>query len=608
MADSTKGTENNDSLENINDWYFVTEAECVDCVDSVDSLSEIFDADTDSNVSNLIDDLEPVSQGNSLALFNSQVTEDCNNAISELKRKYIGSPDHTLDKLSPRLQEVHISPQRVSKRRLFEDSGLGEDETSNAVTQNAVSQVDTSLPCSLISKVNSSEDVDILHSSNRKATLLYKFKDKYNVSFCELTRNFKSNKTCTPNWIVAVFAVAEEVIEASKTTLQQYCDYLQVIPSDFSAVYLLEFKNTKNRETVLNLFKNTLNIPETHVLCEPPRIRSTAAALYFYRKAIANIGFKVGIFPQWIVSLTTVSHQLAAAENFKLSEMVQWAYDNDYTEESEIAFYYAQYAEENTNAAAFLQSNQQVKYVKDCCQMVRMYKRQERRNMTMGQWIKKCCEEYSDGDSWKTIVKFLTYQGINFLSFLISLKQFLKNTPKKSCIVIYGPPDTGKSHFCFSMVKVLHGKIISFMNKNSHFWLTPLLEGKVGLLDDATYPCWTFLDTYMRNAFDGNVVSVDVKHRTLQQVRLPPMLVTTNVAVPKESSLVYLHSRLTCIEFPNKMPVNSMGVPLYNITTECWAMFFRKFFRQLELSEDDGDSTDAGRPFCCTARETNDSN
>jgi len=602
MADSTKGTDNSESMDNLSDWCFVTEAECVD---DVDSLSEIFDAETGSDISNLIDDLEPESQGNSLALFNSQVTEDCNNAISELKRKFIGSPEQSLDKLSPRLQAVHISPQRLSKRRLFEDSGLGDDEATNAVTP--FTQVDN-LPSTSLGTQPDDLENSILHTANRKATFLCKFKEKFNVSFCELTRSFKSDKTCTQNWVIAVFTVAEELIEASKTTLPQYCDYLQVIPSDFTALYLIEFKNSKNRETVFNLFKNLLNIPEVHLLCEPPRIRSTAAALYFYRKAVAEVGFKQGTFPHWITSLTTVSHQLAAAETFKLSDMVQWAYDNDYVDECEIAYYYAQYADENSNAAAFLQSNQQVKFVRDCCQMVRMYKRQEKRNMSMGKWIKRCFDEYEEGDKWKIIVKFLTFQGVNFLTFLIALKQLLKNVPKKSCMVIYGAPDTGKSHFCFSLMKLLQGKIISFMNKSSHFWLTPLLEGKIGLLDDATYQCWLFLDTYMRNAFDGNPVSVDVKHKHLQQIKLPPMFVTTNIDVAKEPTLKYLHSRLTCIEFPNKMPVNERGDPLYDITTECWAMFFRKFFSQLELSDDDGDSTDSGRPFCCTARETNDSN
>ena len=597
MGENTKGTENSDLLDNMNDWCIVE----ADCVDSVDTFSELFDAETGSNVSNLIDDdLIPEDQGNSLAVYNSQVNEECETAIAVLKRKFIASPDRSLESLSPRLQAVHISPQRLIKRKLFEDSGIGDDEAATSLTQ-----VDAS---NEIDKPSISQEQNaILRSCNQKATLLAKFKHKYNVSFCELTRNFKSDKTCTHNWIIAVFAVAEELIEASKITLLQHCEYIQIVPSDFSALYVIEFKNTKNRETVIKLFNSVLSIQECQLLCEPPRNRSTAAALYFYKKAIADVGYKSGAYPQWIASQTILSHQLAAAESFKLSDMVQWAYDNDYTEECEIAFYYAQYADENSNAAAFLESNQQCKYVRDCCAMVRMYKRQELKNMTMGQWINKCCSSITEGD-WKLIAKFLKFQGVNFLSFLIALKQFCKGIPKKTCIVIYGPPDTGKSFFCFNLIKLLRGKIVSYMNKQSHFWLMPLSDGKIGLLDDATYSCWQFLDTNMRNAFDGNLVSVDIKHKSLQQMKLPPMIITTNVAVPKEPTLKYLYSRLTCFEFPNAMPFDDVGNPIFNITTECWAMFFRKFFNQLELSEEDGDSTDTDRPFRCTTRNSNDSN
>lgn len=596
MGEPTKGTETSESLENLSEWYLISEA---DCVDNTETLSDLFDAETASDVSNLIDDL-PVDQGNSLALYNTQITAECNAAIADLKRKFIASPEHSVENLSPRLQAVHISPQRQIKRRLFEDSGLGEDEATTSFTQVDSSNV-------LASTTVSQEEFTILHSANQRATLLAKFKDKYNVSFCELTRTFKSNKTCTHNWMIVVFAVAEELIEASKTILQQHCEYIQIVPSDFSALYVTEFKNTKNRETVIHLFKSILTIQEHQILCEPPRHRSTAAALYFYKKAIAGVGFKYGAYPQWIASQTILSHQLAAAETFKLSDMVQWAYDNDFTDEAQIAYYYAQYAEENGNAAAFLQSNQQYKYVKDCSAMVKMYKRQELRNMSMGQWIQKCCADYKDGSEWKAIAQFLKFQNVNFISFLIALKNFFKGIPKKTCIVIYGAPDTGKSFFCFNFIKLLHGKIVSYMNKQSHFWLMPLVDGKIGLLDDATFQCWTFLDVNMRNAFDGNMVSIDIKHKNLQQLKLPPMLITTNVEVPKEPTLKYLYSRLTCFEFPNKMPFDESGNPVFNITTESWAMFFRKFFNQLELTEEDGDSADSGRAFCCTTRQANDS-
>ena len=129
MGDHSKGTKNNDSLDKISDWCLL-EAECVD---SMDSLSELFEGDTASNISNLIEDLD-VEEGNSLALYNTQVTDECNRSIAELKRKFIASPVRSVADLSPSLQAVHISPQRQSKRRLFHDSGIC-DETTNSVTQ-----------------------------------------------------------------------------------------------------------------------------------------------------------------------------------------------------------------------------------------------------------------------------------------------------------------------------------------------------------------------------------------------------------------------------------------------------------------------------------------
>ena len=601
MADLPKGIENINDIENIetvDEWCFISKAECVD---SVDTLSELFDADSvATNISNLIEDFEEQDEGNSLALYNQQVREECDRAVENLKRKFIASPQRSIEELSPRLQAVHISPQRLSKRRLFVDSGI-EDETAN-------SNVQVDLPDSIVAGKHgcSNEELFVLHNSNQKATMLAKFKQSFNVSFTELTRSFRSNKTCNHNWIVVAFAVAEELVEASKTILQQHCEYIQIIPADFTVMYLVEFKSTKCRETVTKLFSTFLNISELQMLTDPPKNRSTAAAIYFYKKSLANIGFRFGITPEWITSLTVVDHQTASAETFELSQMIQWCYDNDYTDEPAIAYNYALYAETNSNAAAFLKSNQQLKYVKDACQMVRMYKRQEQRNMSMAAWINKCCGSVELGDGWRTIVKFLNYQHINILSFLIALKQFFKNIPKKSCIVIYGPSDTGKSYFCFNLVKFLQGAIVSYMNKNSHFWITPLLEGKVGFLDDATPACWQFLDANMRNAFDGNYVSIDVKHRALQQVKLPPMFITTNVNVTTDDSLKYLVSRLNCFEFPNKLPLDERGNPLYKLTTETWAMFFRKFSSHLELVEDEGDG-DPGNPdrsFCCTARHS----
>jgi hypothetical protein len=598
MADP-KGTENNENNDCVDgSWYLVSEAECVE-----DTLCDLFDESTnDSVVSNLIDDSESLLQGNSLALFNNQASEESDRCIQELKRKYIVTPEKQILELSPRLSAVHITPERASKRRLFIDSGLGEDEAeSNSV------QVDSlSISNQAGNKNGAQIECDyILHSSNTKAALLSKFKIKFAVAFNELTRSFKSDKTCSTNWVVSVLGISEDLRDASKTLLQQHVDFVQVISADFAVLYLIEFKATKNRETVMKLLGSMLNAKEEQILCEPPKLKSTAAALFFYKRIITDMCFKYGIMPAWMTRLTMVDHQAATAETFKLSEMVQWAYDNDFTDESMVAYNYACYAEENCNAAAFLASNCQVKYVKDCVAMVRMYKRQEMKSMTMSEWINKCCKEDSSGDDWKEIIQYLKYQGVNILEFLIALKQFFKCIPKKMCLVFYGPPDTGKSLFCFKLVQFLKGQVVSFVNKSSQFWLMPLQDAKVGLLDDATYSCWLYLDTYLRNAFDGNMFSLDVKHKNLLQTKLPPMIITTNVEVPADESLFYLRSRLTCFNFPNKLPLNETNEPLFSFSDKSWTSFFRKFWRQLDLQEDAArDPGESERPFCCTARNS----
>lgn len=596
-----------DKGTNDSEWFIIKEAECVD---DLDALDDIFEKSTDgSNISQLIDDgdVDSENEGNSLALFNKQVTEECDTALQALKRKYV-SPQHSVADLSPKLQEISISPRKPSKRRLFVvDSGIEEDEAENTVEQVPSETVDAE---NVAGKNGAAlANLDLLRSNNRKATALAKIKDLFGVPYNELVRNFKSDKTCNISWVIVVLNAMDEVLEASKITLQQHCNFIQVIISGFSGLYLVEFKSSKSRETVIKLICNLMNVHEWQVLCDPPKIKSVATALYFYKKSIANASFSFGTTPNWLAQQMLVDHQMAAAaENFQLSYMIQWAWDNNLTDEPEIAYQYALCADTDTNAAAFLNSNNQVKYVKDCSYMVKQYRRQQMKNMTMAEWIFDCCDRCKTIGDYKPIVNFLKYQQVNFLQFLIILRTFLQGIPKKNCFVIYGPPDSGKSYFAFSFMNFIRGRVVSLLNRNSQFFLQPLLEAKVGFMDDVTYPAWQYMDLNMRNALDGNMMSVDAKHRAPIQFKLPPLMVTTNVDVKAEVSLKYLHSRVQCLEFPNKMPFNDDGVPTYEITDAEWTCFFRKFARQLDLQEEEGNGEPrvTDRAFCCTTRKTND--
>lgn len=594
MAELPKGTDVSiDNVETDSSWFVVTEAECINDLDSFETL---FEESTDgSQISDLIDDVDDASQGNSLAFFNSQLAEDCNKAITDLKRKYLTSPQQCVAELSPRLEAVKITGEGKSKRRLFQDSGIEEDEIAS--TSQVLSETNKSIPA------DTDETLDLLKCNNRKATFLSKFKEVFAVSFNELTRLYKNDKTCSVCWVVAVCNASEELVNSSKTLLQPHVEFVQIITVGFYALMLIEFKTGKSRETVTNMLCKLLNVKDYEVMCQPPRLRSVAVALYFYKRSLSNVSFKYGEFPEWLAKQILLDHNVGSQESFSLSDMVQWAFDHEYLDESEIAYNYALAATENANAAAFLQSNNQAKHVKDCAIMVKHYKRYEMRQMTMAAWIYKCCLEYDDTADWKPIAHFLKYQGINFLEFLIAFKPFLKGIPKKNCMVFWGPPDSGKSMFCFSLLKFFKGKVISYMNSQSHFWLMPLSDCKLGLLDDATYPCWQYMDVHLRNAMDGNAMSIDLKHRAPVQLNLPPLLVTTNTDVLKEQSLKYLHSRIKCFNFPHKVPTLETGEIAYKITNINWACFFRKFATHLELREEDGgDTGNINTTFQCTTR------
>ncbi|ANG08941.1 E1 [Human papillomavirus type 183] len=596
MAD-VKGTKNSDSLEGTSSWFIVDQAECID---SLDSLEELFEESTnESIVSNLIDDGEILEQGNSLALYNAQAAVECDTAIAALKRKYTKSPEQAVAELSPQLQAVKISSQRNSKRRLFQDSGVVEDEAENSFTQ--VESTENTRQCINDKTVNNL--LNVLKSTNSKAVLYNKFKDIYGISYVELVRSFKSDKSCNPNWVVVVFYAVDEVIEASKILLQKHCSYIQLKQLAYITQYLVQFNSSKSRETVLALFSSMLNIDKMQMLADPPKIRSVPVAVSFYKNTLSGNVYSFGELPSWIAQQTLLTHELPAlTETFELSKMVQWAYDNDFTDDCDIAYNYASIASEDPNASAFLKSNNQVKHVRDCSIMVKMYKRKEMKDMTMAQWIYKCCDNCNEEDDWKSIAHFLKYQHINILSFLIALKLFFRCTPKKSCIVIWGPPDTGKSHFCFSLIRFLKGNVVSFINRSSHFWLQPLRDCKIGFMDDASYLCWSYLEQNMRNAFDGNYFCVDAKHKAPMQLKLPPMFITTNVNVMGEVTLKYLHSRLQCFEFPNALPFDNDGTPLYKFTDGAWKSFFRKLGAQLDLKQPEADENGVpGRPFRCTA-------
>lgn len=602
MADD-KGTKY-DPKEGCSDW-FVLEAECSDT--SLDGdLEKLFEEGTDTDISDLIDN-EDTIQGNSRELLCQQESEESEQQIHWLKRKYISSQE--VLQLSPRLQSISISPQHKSKRRLFEqDSGLelsfneAQDLTQQTVEVPATNSGPPEQGAKGLGIVK-----DLLKCSNVKAMLLAKFKDAFGVGFMELTRQYKSNKTCCRDWVVTVYAVQDELLESSKQLLMKHCAYIWLHQIPPMCLYLLCFNVGKSRETVLRLLINILQVADVQILAEPPKLRSTLSALFWYKGSMNPNVYAHGEYPEWIMTQTMINHQTAETTQFDLSTMVQYAYDNDLSDEAEIAYHYAKLADTDANARAFLQHNSQARFVKECAIMVRHYRRGEMKEMSISAWIHRKLQVVEGEGHWSDIVKFVRYQNINFIEFLNAFKSFLQNTPKRSCLLFYGPPDTGKSMFTMSLIKLMKGKVLSFANYKSTFWLQPVADTKLVLIDDVTYVCWDYIEQYLRNALDGNTVCLDMKHRAPCQIKFPPLMLTSNIDIMKEEKYRYLHSRIKAFAFPHKFPFDSDNKPQFKLTDQSWKSFFERLWRQLELSdqEDEGDDGYTQRTFQCTTRESN---
>ncbi|AUT11897.1 E1 [Leptonychotes weddellii papillomavirus 1] len=579
-----------DKKGTVDDWVLL-EAECSD-VD--ETFEELFDKSSASDISDLIDNTCAASPGLSQQLFHQKETADAEQHLLQLKRKYLRSPQQSseLVSLSPRLSALSISPRgKKAKKQLFpnNDSGIevSHHEADNSDGQQTQVEND-SFDTSASGRENGAHV--LLKLNNRRSYILSKFKDAYGLSFPELCRIFNSDKTCSSEWVIIGMYLQEERADAAKTVLENDCTYIFMSQMNFVYLFLLSFKVQKSRETLFNLLKNLLNVAPEQLYAQPPKTRSAAAALYWFKKGNSNCAYTFGELPKWIAQQTLINHQLAAEKPFNLSVMIQWAYDNNWVHDSDIAYNYALQADEDENALAFLNSNSQAKIVRDCGVMVRHYKKAEMHRASISEWIYNRIKEVQEGD-WKSIVHFLRFQCVEFIGFLTVFKKFLRGVPKKNCMVIWGPPNTGKSLFCMSLLKFMKGRVVSYVNSRSQFWLEPLADAKMGLLDDATAACWNYIDVYLRNALDGNEICIDMKHKTPRQIKCPPLLITSNLNVCGEEKWKYLRSRVSCFCFANEFPLNEDGTPGFALNDESWGSFFKRFWKHIELSgqEDEGD-------------------
>lgn len=598
---SREPRENNDNEGTVSDLsevpscsYILGEAECSE-IDSEDESDGSVPVD-------LVDDAS-VEQGESLSLFVAQALQEHELEIQGLKRKFIKSPSQVQNEcaaLSPKLAECSLDENRGKKARrsLFSDSGI---ETSTVETTEITENTGTlSSDTTNISQPQATEpqkDLEaIFRCKNRLSYMLGRFRETVGVSFSDITRPFKNSKTASSLWVIALYYhTLDTELNALFVLLKPQCQFVFV--EDHSGVVFIfaDFHVQKCRATIFKWFTTNFSYNENKLLADPPRVRSGPAAIFYIQKFQKPGALRHGEIPDFIKEQCSLSSQLPVP--FELSKMVQWAYDNNYTEEHQIALQYAMFADVDQNAKAFLRLNNQPKAVKDCQYMVRLYQQALTANMTISQFLDACCKEHGDPieNKWRDIIHLLRYQGTEFLQFMHVMLDFVHHTPKKCTMVICGPSNTGKSYFAASLNKFMKGHVLSFVNHGSHFWLSPIRGARVCLLDDATITFWRYADSFLRTMLDGNEISIDAKHRNPMQSRAPPMIITTNEDIKRKDEFSYLSTRTRFIYFNKPFPLRADGTPVYQIDSLTWTSFFRRFWRHLNLrdpdEEADGETT-----------------
>lgn len=109
MGEHSKGT--GDAGASPGRYFLLREAECSeDSSEDGGSLEQIFDGDTESEGGDFIDD-GAVDQGNSAQLYHQLETQEADQQLQVLKRKYLQSPKQsTPDRTRTQEADLALSP------------------------------------------------------------------------------------------------------------------------------------------------------------------------------------------------------------------------------------------------------------------------------------------------------------------------------------------------------------------------------------------------------------------------------------------------------------------------------------------------------------------
>lgn len=420
--------------------------------------------------------------------------------------------------------------------------------------------------------------------------ILLKHLESQGIQFRNWHRQIKSDLTQIDCWFIA--ALEKEPHPKGQAIIAALNNKVTLIKKTFQTdFWMLCIEFQEGRRSRAGMKKMCENVSLQCFLIEAPNNRSTNIA-NLVKVCLQDLEQQDQM--KWIKAV-----MLDPLENkFDLSTMVQWAITNKIYTQAEITYNYTVLAGKgDNNAKNWLASTSQVKYAKDCATQVKLLNTGELICTPTEEVISDNCNEIiklnrAKGGipDYKRFDRWCYLQKINPLDLQVALKHIIKGTMKKSVICFTGVQNSGKSTLVGYFLNIFKGRFISYSPSPSSFWLQPAIGLKLVAIDDVPGDFWAYADAHLRPAFDGTQITIDVKYQAPHSGRLPPLLLTTNIDVPKDDKMKYLLNRITFFDCPISL-LDSNRLERFAFGLEdvaCWIQFYQENLG-VELFDDSED-------------------
>ncbi|QKR71895.1 E1 [Wels catfish papillomavirus 1] len=392
-------------------------------------------------------------------------------------------------------------------------------------------------------------------------------------SWASLFKEMKNQKTMQTNWGIFFKKHADKkfnlAIEAALIT--DSCR-IRSKSDDHHTFYLLEYQLKQRSISGLTQLLHKI-VPQLELLIGCPKFKDTA-------------------FRDWAKNFTSVLTEDAPEMSglllegdesdgkFNVQELFEWI---EAHEPISLEILLCNYREEarqgNANAMLWLQQSSNITVAKKQYELWKATLKGRQMQIPLSSYIEQRIEEYTGGESSK-VERLLAKNGISPFDFLNAIRRWIHNHVKKSVVCFVGPGNCGKSMIADAMIEFLNGARLTWHESNQ-FWKQGAIGKRFVMLDDVTPCCWKDLDARERRALDGGVVCINKKFCEPCEMKMPPMLLTSNYDVRGNSDFEYLCNRITFLTF--NTPFKVTPKPEEIVEPKDIAAWTKKYLDSLDL-------------------------